>query len=120
MSDQDDQSKPKNTLNRKLDSLGWGLFLIKIGGLWLAPDGSLPESTWLVGTGIIILGLCLIRFINNIKVNGFIIFLGILALGSGLSDILGMDLPVFPILLIIIGATIILKPIIQKNENQKQ
>jgi hypothetical protein len=38
--------------------------------------------------------------------------LGALALGSGLAAIYGLDLPVFPILLVIAGAAILLKPLL--------
>jgi hypothetical protein len=45
------------------------------------------------------------------------VVLGVIALASGLGDLLGTDLPVFPILLILIGASIILKPIIEKERD---
>ncbi|MFC1501963.1 hypothetical protein ACFL6A_00955 [bacterium] len=44
-------------MEQRLDAIGWGLFLIMIGGLWMVPEGSLPEGTWLIGTEIIIFGL---------------------------------------------------------------
>ena len=105
------QDAQKNALDKRLDSIGWGLFLLMIGGLWLAPEGSVPEGTWLIGTGLIILGLTGVRYLNRIKISGFWVVLGILALGCGLSDLFGIDLPVFAILLIIVGASIILKPL---------
>lgn len=105
----------KKALDQRLDALGWGLFLIMIGGLWLAPEGWVPEGTWLIGTGIIILGLMLIRYVNGIRVNGFWLVVGLIALGFGMSDVFGLDVPVFPILLIIIGIHILLKPLLKKN-----
>jgi len=56
---QESREPEKMALDKRLDALGWGLFLIMIGGLWLAPEGWVPEGTWLIGTGIIILGLML-------------------------------------------------------------
>ena len=44
-------------LEQRLDSIGWGLFLVMIGCLWLLPEGTLPEGTWLVGMALIIFGL---------------------------------------------------------------
>ena len=67
----DNQDPKKKALDHRLDAIGWGLFLIMIGGLWLAPDGTVPEGAWLLGTGVIILGIMCIRYLNGIKVNGF-------------------------------------------------
>jgi hypothetical protein len=108
----DRQEERKKALDRRLDAVGWGLFLIMIGGLFLVPEEwGIPEGAWLVGTGLIILGLLAVRYLNGIKVSGFWLFLGVLALGSGLAAVYGLDLPVFPILLIIAGAAILLKPL---------
>lgn len=102
----------KKALDQRLDGVGWGLFLIMIGGLWLVPEEwGVPDGAWLVGAGLIILGLSAVRYLNGLKVSGFWLFLGALALGSGLAAIYGLDLPVFPILLVIAGAAILLKPL---------
>jgi hypothetical protein len=106
-----DQEVQKSILNKRLESIGWGLCLIMIGGIWLVPDARVPEGTWLIGAGLIMLGL---NF-SGIKMSGFTIILGILALGFGISDFFGVDLPLFPILIILIGANIILKPLIEKK-----
>lgn len=103
---------PESDLGKRLDGIGWGLFLLMLGGLWLIPkEWGVPEGAWLVGTGLIILVLSLVRYFNAVQVNGFMVFLGVLALGSGLSSVLGVDLPVFPILIIIVGVGMILKPL---------
>jgi len=86
-----------------------------IGGLWLAPKWTVPEGTWLIGTGVIILGLMCVRYLYGIKVNVFWLVLGIVALAFGISDVFGLNIPVLPILLIIIGANIILKPLLKKK-----
>jgi hypothetical protein len=115
MSEQNSKPAEKSDLEKRLDAIGWGLFLIMIGGLWLAPEDTIPEGMWLIGTGIIILGISFLRYYNNIRVNGFMVFLGIIALGAGISDVFAVDLPVFPILLIILGASMILKPYFEKK-----
>ncbi len=109
------QDMEKDVLNKRLERIGWGLFLLMIGGIGLVPDEQVPEGTWLIGVGLIMLGLNGARYLNGIKMSGFTIFLGVLALGSGISDFLGVDLPIFPILLILIGANIILKPWLEKD-----
>lgn len=102
-------------LGQRLDAIGWGLFLLMLGGLWLVPqEWGVPEGTWLIGTGVIVLGLSLVRYLNGLKVSGFWLFLGALALGTGLASVLGLDLPVFPVLIIIAGAGILLRPVIDR------
>jgi hypothetical protein len=110
------QETSKQALDKRLDAIGWGLFLIMLGGLWLAPEGTIPESAWLIGTGVIILGLSVVRYLNGIEVSWFWIGLGILALGTGLSALLGLNLPIFPILLIIAGAATILRLFFAKEQ----
>ena len=105
----------KKDLDKRLDAVGWGLFLIMTGGLWLAPEGAVPEGTWLIGVGVIILGLMAIRYQYGIKVNAFWLVLGLIALAFGISSMFGLSIPVFPILLIVIGATVILKPLLKKK-----
>ena len=96
-------------LNKRLEMIGWGLFLIMIGGLMLVPEQYVPEGLWLVGASLIMLGLNAARYFYHLPLSWFTIILGLLALASGAGDLIGIDLPVFPILLILIGAHILLK-----------
>jgi len=114
MTEKKDQPKAKlnaqkSALDKRLDALGWGLFLIMIGCLWLIPDEYVPGGTWLIGTGLIILVLMGVRYMYGIKISGFWLIFGILALAFGLSDFFGLNLPLLPILIIIIGVSIVVK-----------
>jgi hypothetical protein len=109
------QDAKKRALDKRLDSIGWGLFLIMIGGLWLAPEGLVPEGSWLIGTGAIILVMMGIRYLYGIKINCFWFVMGIVALAFGISDVFGLNIPVFPILIIIIGASVVLTPFLKKK-----
>jgi hypothetical protein len=109
------QDAKKRALDKRLDSIGWGLFLIMIGGLWLAPEGLVPEDSWLIGTGAIILVMMGIRYLYGIKISGFWLVLGIVALAFGISDVFGLNIPVFPILIIIIGASVVLTPFLKEE-----
>ncbi len=97
----------KRALNKRLEAIGWGLFFIMIGGLWLVPGEVLPEGTWLIGVGVIMLGLNLARYLNQIKMSWFTIVLGVLALAAGLGDYIGVELPLIPILIVLVGLSII-------------
>ncbi len=117
------QDTQKSALDKRLDAIGWGLFLIMIGGLWLLPEGMLPDGTWLIGMGVIILGLSAYRIFIGIRVSGFWTVIGILALGFGLSEVFYLDLPLIPILLILFGVSMIYKYFTKKEDaenNQQQ
>ena len=45
----------KEALNWRLEAIGWGLFLIIIGALWLIPEQRVPEGAWLIAAGVIML-----------------------------------------------------------------
>lgn len=100
----------KESLSRRLEAIGWGLFLITIGMLWLAPAGIVPEGTWLIAAGVIMLGVNLVRYLNGIKLRGTSLLLGLLAIVFGLGELAGVQLPFVSILLIVFGASIILRP----------
>lgn len=104
----------KQALNRRLEAIAWGLFFVMIGGLGLVPNQQVPEGTWLIGTGVIMLGLNAARAFYGIRMSGFTNFLGIVAILAGVSAFLGVQFPFFPVLLILIGAHIILAPFERK------
>ena len=91
------------TLDRTLERIGWALFLIMIAALALLPDGWVPAGTWLAGAGAIMVALNVVRHFNGMRVSGFTSVLGVIALALGLSGVAGLDLPIFPILLVAVG-----------------
>lgn len=101
----ENRASDKRALDRQLERLGWALFLIMLGGLWLIPN--VPGGVWLVGVGLIMLGLNVARYFNGIRMHTFTSVLGAAALLLGVADLLGWGLPVLPILLIVIGASIV-------------
>jgi hypothetical protein len=102
--------EPKEALNKRLEAIGWGLFLIIIGALWLFPDELVPNGTWLIAAGVIMLGVNLVRYLNDIKLSGASVLLGLLAVIFGVGELTGLDLPFVAILLIVFGLGIILRP----------
>jgi len=100
----------KAALNKRLETVFWGLFLIMLGGQFLLKDLNLPDGIWDVGIGLILLGLNAARYFNGLRMSGFTTFLGILALVGGLAQMLfKFDLG-GALLLIVLGAYLILKP----------
>jgi hypothetical protein len=99
----------KQDLNKRLETVGWGLFLIMIGGLAFVKG--VPEGTWLIGAGLIMLGLNAVRLVLGIRASWFTLILGTIALLSGIGQVLGVDIPVWPVLLILIGLAVIVRSV---------
>lgn len=90
-------------LTKRLDDIGWGLFLLLTGVIWLFPESRVPPGTWLIGTGVLLLGLNAVRLAIKAPVSRFTILLGGLALLAGFSAFWGVQLPLAAICLILFG-----------------
>jgi hypothetical protein len=104
----------RSPLDQRLETIGWALFLIMIGALVLWESS--PEGLWLIGTGVIMLGLNATRYLNGIPTSTFTIGLGVLAVLLGGAELVGADLPVFPLLLILIGAHILYRTLVTTRD----
>jgi hypothetical protein len=109
------QSEEKKALNGRLEAMGWGLFLIMIGGFALIPGDQIPRGVWSVGVGLIMLGLNAARYYYGLKLSSFTTFLGLLALLGGIAQLMGFDQLEGAFLLIILGAYLLLKPWFEKR-----
>ena len=78
-----------------------------IGGFALVKG--VPEGTWLIGAGLIMLGLNAVRLMVGIRASWFTLIVGTIALLSGLGSVLGIDIPVGPLLIVLIGLAIIVR-----------
>ena len=110
-----DESTRKVALSKRLEDFGWAVLLIVIGTIWLMPEKLMPKGSWLIAAGIIMLGLNAIRYFNGIKMVGFSLVAGILALLAGFGEYFGLTLPLFAIALIVIGLVMLIKPFLEKN-----
>ena len=99
----------------RFDNIGWGLFLIVLGAIWLFPDSIVPDGTFLFSVGVILLGINLIKYMRDLKTNGFTIFLGLIALIAGLCAFLGRPVSIFPLILILWGLSILIQIIFKKK-----
>ena len=106
----------KAALNKRLETIGWGLFLIMLGGFAFVPHDQVPEGLWSIGVGLIFLGLNAARYANQIRMSGFTTFLGILSVIGGILDLVGMEGVNGAVLLIVLGGYVILKPYFEKRE----
>lgn len=102
--------------NKRLENIGWGLFLIMLGCNLLVPDDLIPGGIWTIGIGLIMLGLNVARYYNGIRMSGFTTFLGILAIISGTAQLFGLDFLQGATFFILLGAYLILKPWFEERQ----
>jgi len=110
------QDPEKAALNKKLESVAWGLFLIMLGGFALVPANTIPKGVWSLGVGLIMLGLNAARYYYKLKMSGFTTFLGVLSLIGGIVELVGITSLNGALLLIILGAYLIVKPWFDKRK----
>ncbi len=110
----------KAALNKRLETIGWGCFLILWAGsmFWKTalPNTPLPDGLWSIGVGLIFLGLNLARYLNKIRMSGFTTFLGVLSVAGGVVQLFGVKGVEGAFLLLILGAYLVLKPWFDRNK----
>jgi hypothetical protein len=109
------EEKEKRALNKRLESAAWGLFLVMLGLLWLVPEEQVPQDAWLLGAGLILLGLNAFRYVKGIRPSGFTVFLGVVGVLLGIGGLLGVELPVLPIVIILIGLNLVWGTVFRKK-----
>jgi hypothetical protein len=102
-------------LDHRLNDIGWGLLFILTGLIWLVPPERVPEGAWLLGVAAILLGVNVVRYLKRITVSGFSVVLGLAALLAAFSRIWRTDVPVLAICLLLIGAGLVVKPLLTKT-----
>jgi hypothetical protein len=106
------------TLGRRLEAIAWGTMFVWWGIVELV--GTLPRGAGAAGVGVILLGLTVVRSRRGLPANGLTTAIGILALVWGVLDLAGavlvlpFELPVFAILLIVLGG-LLLAPAVQRE-----
>ncbi len=94
--------------NRNIETLAWGALFVWWGITLLI---KFPSGVGLLGVGLILLGANAVRYSQGIRINGFSACIGVLALVWGGLELAGaalpFELPVFAVLLIALGATVV-------------
>ncbi len=111
----------KQSQNRDLGTIAWGAFFIWWGITEMFP--SLPAGSGPLGIGLILLGLNATRYYSGEHTSRFSITVGILAVIWGGLELAGVmlnlpfQIPVFAILLIVLGV-IIVAPELSRSRNE--
>lgn len=106
----------KAALNKRLETMAWGAFLILLGGFMFVPDEIIKGGWWSIGVGLIMLGLNAARYFSGLRMSGFTTFLGIISVIGGILDLVGIEGINAAILLIVLGGYLILKPFFDKRQ----
>lgn len=85
---------------RLLEGAGWGLLLLWLGVTMLF---SLGSPVFLVGLGIIVLGVQSMRSRWNMKPERFWLVLGAVFIVAGILDVFGLGFSLVPLALIVFG-----------------
>jgi hypothetical protein len=106
----------KATVNKRLETMAWGAFLVMLGGFMFVPEEIIRGGWWSIGVGLIFLGLNAARYLNGLRMSGFTTFLGILSVAGGILDLVGMEGVNGAVLLIVLGGYLVLKPYFEKRQ----
>jgi hypothetical protein len=106
----------KAALNKRLETMAWGAFLVMLGGFMFVPQEIISGGWWPIGVGLIMLGLNAARYLNGLRMSGFTTFLGILSVFGGMLDLVGMEGVNGAVLLIVLGGYLILKPYFDRRQ----
>jgi len=106
----------KAALNKRMETMAWGAFLIMLGGFMFVPQEIVQGGWWSIGVGVIMLGLNAARYFNHLRMSGFTTFLGILSITGGILDLAGMEGVNGAVLLIVLGGYLILKPMFDREQ----
>jgi hypothetical protein len=99
-----EQPADKSELSRKLDSVGWALFLIWVGIAFMADVG---WGWGLLGVAAIVLGEAAARWSRQLRIGGFWVAVGLMFLAGGLWELLQIRWPLAPLLIIGCGVAVL-------------
>jgi hypothetical protein len=102
-------------LDRRLSDVGWGLLFMLTGLVWMVPSQQVPEGTWLFGVAAILIGINVVRHLKHLAMSGFSLVLGFVALLAAFGQSWRVDLPLLAICLVIIGASLVMKPLLTRT-----
>jgi len=107
----------KKVLNKQLETASWGIFFIGLGGI-LAVQSIYKidiKGGIFITIGLLLVALNAIRYQKQIPVSKFTLFIGIIVLLIGVSDLAGFKLPLFETIIVLIGLFILLGAISRKS-----
>ena len=106
----------KTALNKRMETMAWGAFLIMLGGFMFVPEEIIEGGWWSIGVGLIFLGLNAARYLSGLRMSGFTTFLGIISVLGGVMDLVTAQDFDGAVFLIVLGGYLLLKPYFDKQQ----
>ncbi len=97
---------------KKIEAISGSLFLLWIGIAWLM---SLGPNIGSIGIGVIILGAQATKKYFGLKLEGFWLVVGAFFVVSGLGILSGVNIPLIPIILIVLGGKFLYSALKEKK-----
>lgn len=106
----------KAALNKRMETMAWGAFLIMLGGFMFVPEEIIKGGWWSIGVGLIFLGLNAARYFSGLRMSGFTTFLGVISVLGGMLDLVTAQDFDGAVFLIVLGGYLLLKPYFDKQQ----
>ena len=107
----------RKALNKQLETASWGIFFIGLGGI-LAIQSIYKidvKGGIFITMGLLLIALNAMRYQKQISMSRFTLFIGIVTLLIGISDLAGLKLPLFETIIILVGLFILLGAISRRG-----
>jgi len=104
MSHRDHDVKKK----RLIENLSWAAFILLVGLVLIMP-GDTPDGTWYLFIGLILIAMNIGKLAMNIPVSFLTLGSGIVLSIAGMAEYLGVDVPLGPVILIIVAVLIMIR-----------
>ena len=101
--------------DRRLNHIGWGLLLMLTGSVWMMLPEAAPPGIWLFGVAIILVGVNAVRYAMHMDVSRFSVGFALGAFVAAISQIWRTDPPVVASFAIVIGASLMVKPVFSRT-----
>lgn len=109
----------ENVVSQHLEGIAWGLLLLMTGVIWIVPGIPVPFGTWLIGTGVILVGINAVRYSMDRRFETFSVVLGIVALAAGVGEVLAIEVPILGLCLVAFGIVLLLRPLRHKRTSPR-
>ena len=111
----EDSLMRKRSVNKRLETAGWGLLLLWSGTMMLLPgDLGVLWHVWLIGAGAILLGASAVGLALRLRPTWGTIVLGVVGLVSGIGGLAGVSIPVIGLAVIVFGLLLVVTAIRSK------
>ncbi|WP_375306548.1 hypothetical protein WI560_01055 [Bradyrhizobium sp. A11] len=103
---------PSPNSARQIDSAAWAVFFIWVGVVMLA---GVPWAWFLVVSSFVVLGAQVLRWMSDLKIEAFGISVGLILLAAGVWELLSLQWPLMPIVMILLGVYLLWKALSRRS-----